>query len=63
MILDLPLLLPCLRVIRNDSNVDHHIVLKILVSRNKCVPTVVLEADAVCGTFVKAVEVLDRSHN
>ena len=63
MILNLPLLLPCLRVIRNDSNVDDHVVLKVLISRNKCIPTVVLEADAVCGTFVKSVEVLDSSHN
>ena len=63
MMLHLSLLLPCLRVIRNDSNIDDHVVLKILISRNKCVPTVVLKADAVCGTFVKAVEVLDSSDN
>ena len=63
MALNLPLLLPCLGVIRNDSNVDDHIVLEVLVSRNECVPTVVLEADAVCGTFVEAVEVLNSSHN
>lgn len=63
MILSLALLLPCLRVVRNDSNVDDHIILKVLISRNKCVPTVVLETDAVCGTFVKAVEVFDGSHN
>ena len=63
MILNLPLLLPCLRVIRNNSNIDDHVVLEVLISRNECVPTVVLEADAVCGTFVKAVEVLDSSHN
>ena len=63
MALNLPLLLPCLGVIRNDSNVDDHIVLEVLVSRNECVSTVVLEADAVCGTFVEAVEVLNSSHN
>lgn len=63
MTLNLSLLLPCLRVIRNDSNVDNHVILKVLISRNKCVSTVVLKADAVCGTFVKAIEVLDSSHN
>ena len=63
MALNLPLLLPCLGVIRNDSNVDDHIVLEVLVSRNECVPTVILEANAVCGTFVEAVEVLNSSHN
>ena len=63
MTLDRPLLLPCLRVIRNDSNVDNHVVLKVLISRNECVPTVILEADAVCSTFVKAIEVLHSSHN
>ena len=63
MALNLPLLLPCLGVIRNDSNVDYHIVMEVLVSRNECVPTVVLEADAVCGTFVEAVEIFNSSHN
>lgn len=63
MTLNLSLLLPCLRVIRNDSNIDDHVVLKVLISRNQCVPTVVLKADAVRGTFVKAVEVLDSSDN
>lgn len=61
--MNLPLLLPCLRVIRDDSNIDDHIVLEVLISRDECVPNVVLEADAVCGTFVEAVEVLDSSHN
>ena len=63
LILNLALLLPCLRVVRNDSNVDDHIVLKILVSRNKCVPTVVLKADAVRRTLVKAVKILDSGYN
>ena len=63
MALYLPLLLPCLGVISNNSNVDDHVVLEVLVSRNECVPTIVLEADAVCGTFIEAVEVLDSSHN
>lgn len=63
MILNLTLLLPCLRVVRNDSNVDDHVVLKVLVSRNKRVPTVILKADAVCGTLVKAVKVFNSSHN
>ncbi len=63
MMLTLSMLVPCLRVIRNDSNIDDHVVLKVLISCNKCVPAVVLKADAVCGTFVKAVKVLDSSHN
>ena len=63
MILNLALLLPCLRVIRNDSDVDDHIILKVLISRDKRVPTVIFEADAVCSTLVKAVKVLDSSHN
>ena len=63
MLLNLSLLLPHLRIIRNDPNVDDHIVLKILVSRNECITTVVLKTDAVRGTFVKAVEILNSSHN
>ena len=63
MTMNLPLLLPCLRVIRNDSNIDNHVVLKILISRNECVPAVVLKADAICGTFVKAIEILNSSYN
>lgn len=63
MILNVAALLPCLRVIRNDSNVDDHIILEVLISRNECVPMVILETDAVCGTFVKPVEILDSGHN
>ena len=63
MLLNLPLLLPHLCIIRNDPNVDDHIVLKILVSRNECISTVVLKTDAVRGTFVKSVEILDGSYN
>ena len=47
----------------NYSNVDDHIILEVLVSCNERIPTVVLEADTVCGTFVEAVEVLNSSHN
>lgn len=63
MILNRPLLLPRLRVVRDNPNMDDHVVLKVLISRNQCVPTVVLEADAVCSTFVKTVKVLDGSHD
>ncbi len=63
MVLCLPWLRPSLRTIKNDSNIDDHVILKILISRNKSVSAVVLEADAVCGTFVETVEILDSSHN
>ena len=63
MFLNLRLLLPCLRVVRDNSNIDDHIILKVLISRNECVPMVVLETDAVRSTFVEAVEVLDSRHN
>lgn len=63
MTVNLPLLLPCLRVIRDDPNIDNHVVLKVLISRNECVPAVVFKADTVCSTFVKAIEVLNSSDN
>ena len=63
MIWILPLMMPCLRQIRYDSDIDDHIILEILISCDKRISTVVFKADTVSSTFVKAVEVLDSSHN
>ena len=63
MILYLFLLLPWLRIIKDDANIDDHVVLEILVSCNQCIATLILKANAVRGTFVEAVEVLNSSYD
>lgn len=55
--------LPYLRIVGDDADIDNHVVLKVLVPRNKCIATVILKADAFCRTLVKAVEILDGGHN
>lgn len=52
-----------LRVVRYHSNMDDHVVPKVLVSGDEGVSLCILEADAFCSPFVQSVEVLDRGNN
>ena len=55
--------LPCLRIVRDDTNIYNHVVLEIVITRDKSIAALVLETHAFGGSFVETVEVLDSGND
>ena len=51
-----------MRVIRNHSDINNHVVPKVLISCNKGDSLFILKADAFGGAFVQTIEVLDSGN-
>lgn len=49
------------RMLLNDSDVNHHVVAEVLVSRDQGIALLILEADSLgaCWAGVEAIEILD----